>query len=174
MVPIERFVTAQADPVAGFDAALAELRSGRKRGHWIWYVFPQLAGLGSSAQSRFYGLAEIGEAVEYLKHPLLGARLTEATTAVVEQIRKGVALSTLMGSPIDLMKLVSSLTLFESAAARVYEREGSEAHGTFTALADEVLMAAFAEGHPRCQRTLASLRRESGPRDAVQSSERGE
>ena len=156
---IDRFVRAQADPHAGFDAALAELRSGRKRGHWIWYVFPQLGGLGSSSQSQFYGLANIDEAVEYLQHPVLRQRLLDATTAVVEQIRRGVPLQTLMGSPIDLMKLVSSLTLFEAAASRLYERDGLDAHGTLVSLADEVLMAAFAEGHPRCQSTLARLRR---------------
>ena len=155
---LDRFLRAQADPHAGFATALAELRSGRKRSHWIWYVFPQLAGLGSSSQSQLYGLAGIDEAVEYLQHPVLGPRVLEATTAVVEQIRKGVPLQTLMGSTIDLMKLVSSLTLFEAAAGRLYERDGVDAHGALVPLADEVLMAAFAEGHPRCQTTLARLR----------------
>ena len=158
MSGLDRFVRAQADPHAGFDAALAELRSGRKRGHWIWYVFPQLAGLGSSRQSQRYGLAGIEEAVEYLQHPVLGSRLVDATSAVVEAIRKGVPLQMLMGSTIDLMKLVSSLTLFEAVAARLYERDGIEAHGSLVPLADDVLMAAFAEGHPRCQLTLARLR----------------
>jgi uncharacterized protein (DUF1810 family) len=158
MSSVDRFVRAQADPHAGFEAALAELRSGRKRGHWIWYVFPQLGGLGSSSQSQVYGLEGIDEAVEYLQHPVLGQRLLDATRAVVEQIRLGVPLQTLMGSPIDLMKLVSSLTLFEEAAARLYERDGLDAHGALVPLADEVLMAAFAEGHPRCQLTLARLR----------------
>src|SRR5262245_57041425 len=158
MSRLDRFVRAQADPHAGFETALAELRSGRKRGHWIWYVFPQLAGLGSSSQSRLYGLAGLEEAAAYLQHPVLGARLSEATTAVVGQIRKGVPLSTLMGSSIDLMKLVSSLTLFEAAAARLYERDGVDIHGALVPLADEVLMAAFAEGFPRCQTTLARLR----------------
>jgi len=155
---LDRFVRAQDDPHAGFDAALSELRSGGKHGHWIWYVFPQLGGLGSSSQSRLYGLASLDEAIEYLQHPVLGPRMSEATRAVVDQIRKGVPLYTLMGSSIDLMKLVSSLTLFEAAAAGVYEQDGVDAHGALTALADEVLMAAFAEGYPRCQTTLARLR----------------
>jgi len=158
MSGLDRFIRAQADPHAGFDAALTELRAGQKRGHWIWYVFPQLGGLGSSSQSRIYGLAGLGEAIEYLQHPVLGQRLLDATTTVVEQIRRGVPLQTLMGSPVDLMKLVSSLTLFEAAAARLYEQDGIEAHGALVPLADEVLMAAFAEGHPRCQITLARLR----------------
>lgn len=158
MSGLDRFIRAQADPRTGFDAALAELRSGQKHGHWIWYVFPQLSGLGSSSQSQIYGLASLRDAVEYLQHPVLGQRLLAATAEVVEQIRKGVPLQTLMGSPIDLMKLVSSLTLFEAAAARLYEQDGAEAHGALVPLADEVLMAAFAEGHPRCQITLARLR----------------
>jgi uncharacterized protein (DUF1810 family) len=155
---LDRFLCAQDDPHAGFVTALAELRSGQKRSHWIWYVFPQLAGLGSSSHARFYGIAGVDEAIEYLQHPVLGPRLIDATTAVVEQIRKGVPLQTLMGSTMDVMKLVSSLTLFEAAASRLYERDDVDAHGAFVPLADEVLMAAFAEGHPRCQTTLARLR----------------
>ena len=89
---------------------------------------------------------------------MLGRRLFDATTVVVEQVRKGIPLQVLMGSAIDLMKLVSSLTLFEAAATRLYEREGLEAHGALAALADEALMAAFTEGYPRCQYTLAQLR----------------
>ena len=158
MSDLHRFVRAQDDSSAGFDAAMAELHSGQKRSHWIWYVFPQLRGLGASSESRTYGLAGIDEAIAYLQHPLLGPRLIDATKAVAEQIRRGVPLQTLMGSTIDLMKLVSSLTLFEVAASRLYERDGVDAHGGLVALADEVLMAAFAEGRPRCQLTLAQLR----------------
>ena len=84
----------------------------------------------------------------YLQHPVLGPRLLEATTVVAEQVRKGVPLQTLMGSSIDVLKLVSSLTLFEAAAARLYETDGLESYGALATLADEVLMAAFAEGHP--------------------------
>src|SRR5262245_36968114 len=100
---LDRFRRAQDESPAGLAAALAELRAGRKRSHWIWYVFPQLSGLGSSAQSQIYGLANLDEAVDYLDHPVLGPRLLEATTAVVAQIRTGVSLLTLMGSTIDLM-----------------------------------------------------------------------
>ena len=155
---LDRFTRAQEEPSAGFADALAELRAGRKRGHWIWYVFPQLAGLGSSSQSQFYGLDGINEAADYLKHPILGPRLLEAATAVAGQVRKGLALTTLMGSSIDVMKLVSSLTLFEAAATRLSEREGPDAYGSLVTIADEVLMAAFTEGYPRCQQTLGKLR----------------
>src|SRR5262245_7606613 len=145
------FRQAQEDSYAGFQAALQELRAGRKRGHWIWYIFPQLAGLGSSSQSRRFGLQGLDEAVAYLRDPVLGPRLMEATAAVVEQVRKGVALQTLMGSSIDVLKLVSSLTLFEAAAVRLDERDGLEPSGTLATLADEVLTTALAEGYPRCQ-----------------------
>ena len=155
---LDRFTRAQEEPIAGFAAALAELRAGRKRGHWIWYVFPQLAGLGSSTQSQFYGLDGIDEATDYLKHPILGPRLLEAATAVAGQIRKGVALTTLMGSSIDVMKLVSSLTLFDAAATRLFAREGLDVYGSLAKVADEVLMAAFVEGYPRCQQTIGKLR----------------
>lgn len=157
-VDLARFHRAQAQPFAGYDTAIAELRAGRKDSHWIWYVFPQLGGLGSSSQSQRYGLADLDEAVAYLEDPILGSRLVEATTAVAEQIRNGTSLSILMASTVDVLKLVSSLTLFEAAAARLYEREGLEIYSAFAAVADEVLMAAFAEGHPRCQFTLSRLR----------------
>ena len=159
MAALSDFRQAQNDPIAGFGTALDELRSGQKRGHWIWYIFPQLAGLGSSSQSRRYGLEGLDEAVAYLQDPVLGPRLLEATTAVAEQIGRGAALQTLMGSSIDVLKLVSSLTLFEAAATRLHEREGLESHRTLAGIAGDVLMAASAEGYPRCQATLASLRR---------------
>ena len=77
---LRRFVEAQAD---SHEAALAELRRGRKTGHWMWFVFPQIAGLGQSATARHYAIADAAEARAYLAHPLLGARLVEATQAVV-------------------------------------------------------------------------------------------
>jgi uncharacterized protein (DUF1810 family) len=155
---LERFKRAHADSIAGFESALAELRAGRKRGHWIWYVFPQLAGLGSSSQSRTYGIDGLAEAILYLRDPVLSSRLLAASTAVAEQVRNGISLETLMGSSIDVLKLVSSLTLFEAAAGRLCGSEGGEAHASLGTIADEILSAAFAEGYPRCQYTLARLR----------------
>src|SRR5690242_17701483 len=76
---LQRFVDAQ-EPV--FTRALAELKQGRKRGHWIWFIFPQLKGLGHSANSEFYGISGLPEAVAYLEHPVLGPRLLECTRAV--------------------------------------------------------------------------------------------
>ncbi len=107
---LERFVTAQA-PV--FDTALAELQSGRKRTHWMWFVFPQLRGLGFSPTAQFYGIGSIEEARGYLAHPLLGPRLIRCTRTVLES-NTG-SLHDIFGSPDDL-KFRSSMTLFESLA----------------------------------------------------------
>jgi uncharacterized protein (DUF1810 family) len=103
---LARFVAAQRST---YERALAELRSGRKRSHWMWYVFPQLAGLGNSATSRRYAIASAEEADAYLKHPVLGARLIECATAVLEI--DGRSAYEIFGSPDDL-KLRSCATLF--------------------------------------------------------------
>ena len=106
---LDRFVSAQAGI---HDRALAELRAGRKRSHWMWFVFPQLRGLGRSETSRLYGLDGLGEARAYLAHPVLGPRLREAFEAVVAAPGDGEAIL----GPIDAVKLRSSATLFARAA----------------------------------------------------------
>jgi uncharacterized protein (DUF1810 family) len=107
----ERFVTAQA---AVFSTVVAELKAGRKRTHWMWFVFPQLRGLGRSSLAMFYGIASLDEARAYLAHPLLGPRLELCTRTVLE-LEKG-SLHGIFGSPDD-MKFQSSMTLFALAAA---------------------------------------------------------
>ena len=106
---LERFVEAQ-DGV--YDRALGEVRSGRKRSHWMWFVFPQLRGLGHSAMAYQYGIASLDEAREYLSHPVLGARLWEITTAA--NALEGRSLREIFGGPDDL-KFRSSMTLFHCA-----------------------------------------------------------
>ena len=107
---LSRFVTAQADV---YDTALAELRAGAKRSHWMWFIFPQIAGLGQSAMARRYAIASADEARAYLAHPLLGPRLIEATAAVVAAKSRAEAI---LGG-IDSIKLRSSMTLFAAVAA---------------------------------------------------------
>ncbi|CAO3383125.1 DUF1810 domain-containing protein [Azospirillum argentinense] len=107
---LHRFVNAQ-DPV--FATVLEELKDGRKRSHWMWFVFPQLRGLGRSATATFYGIASLDEARAYLAHPTLGPRLEEATRAVLAI--QGRTLSAIFGSPDD-RKFHSSMTLFALAA----------------------------------------------------------
>ncbi|UYY58771.1 DUF1810 domain-containing protein [Sphingomonas sp. S2-65] len=106
--PLERFIEAQAGV---YPAALGELRAGRKRSHWMWFVFPQLAGLGRSETARFYALRSAEEARLYWAHPLLGSRLREATGAA---IGSGVPAEALFGYPDDL-KFRSCMTLFAHA-----------------------------------------------------------
>ncbi|HMO29081.1 DUF1810 domain-containing protein [Enterovirga sp.] len=101
-----RFLEAQA---RNYDDALAELRAGTKRSHWMWYVFPQLAGLGLSPTAQFYGIGSPGEARAYLAHPVLGPRLLACTRAVLTH--RGRSLHAIFGSPDD-MKFRSSMTLF--------------------------------------------------------------
>src|SRR5262245_10719770 len=109
MPDLERFRTAQASS-AGFALALAEIRAGGKRTHWIWYVFPQLEGLGRSAAARRYAIRGEDEAAEYLRDPVLRARFLTISQAVAEQLRaQGTPLRQLMGADVDALKLVSSL-----------------------------------------------------------------
>jgi uncharacterized protein (DUF1810 family) len=106
---LDRFLTAQED---AYDTALDELRSGRKRSHWIWFIFPQLAGLGHSPTAQFYAINSIEEAQAYLAHPILGARLHECLKAL--QLLETTDAEAVFGE-LDAMKLRSSLTLFAEA-----------------------------------------------------------
>ncbi len=107
---LARFVEAQA-PI--YVCALAELKAGRKQSHWMWFIFPQIAGLGHSAMAQMYAIASLDEARAYLAHPLLGVRLRECCDAVLAVEDKNA--HQIFGSPDDL-KFRSSLTLFSQAA----------------------------------------------------------
>ena len=115
---LDRFVQAQGDV---YETALGELRRGEKRTHWMWFIFPQLAGLGRSPTARRYAIANRAEAEAYLRHPVLGARLVECAEAVLAV--KGRSALEIFGST-DAMKLRSSATLFSlvSAPGSVFER----------------------------------------------------
>jgi uncharacterized protein (DUF1810 family) len=106
---LERFVAAQ-EPL--FDTALAELQAGQKRSHWMWFIFPQMRGLGSSPMAEHYGIGSLAEAKAYLAHPLLGPRLELCTSAVLPLDRR--SLNAIFGSPDD-KKFCSSMTLFALA-----------------------------------------------------------
>ncbi|HKF85396.1 MAG TPA: DUF1810 domain-containing protein [Candidatus Limnocylindrales bacterium] len=106
---LARFVEAQADT---YPVALAELGAGRKTGHWIWYVFPQLAGLGRSPMSERYAISGIDEARAYLGHPVLGPRLLECCRALL--VHGDTSATEILG-PIDARKVRSSMTLFHRA-----------------------------------------------------------
>lgn len=135
---LERFVAAQR---ADYATALAELRRGQKQSHWIWYVFPQLAGLGFSETSRFYGVGSLEEARAYLEHPTLGPRLGECTSAACAH-RGRTARQIFAG---DDVKFRSSMTLF--AAAGPGERAFADALGQFfDGIGDPATLAILAGG----------------------------
>ena len=109
---LDRFLKAQ-EKDGSYARALAELKAGQKTGHWIWWVFPQLKGLGTSENTVFYGLDDDAEAKAYLQHPVLGQRYCDCVHEVYMQLyRHGKIPLVLMGSDVDVMKLRSSLELF--------------------------------------------------------------
>jgi uncharacterized protein (DUF1810 family) len=116
---LDRFVGAQAGT---YDRAVAEIRGARKRSHWMWFVFPQMQGLGYSPTARRYGITGLSEARAYLAHPVLGARLLECAEAL-EGLDSAESAVDIFGST-DAVKLRSSLTLFAQAAGResIFER----------------------------------------------------
>lgn len=147
---LDRFVEAQDRPAGGHDEALAELRAGQKRGHWVWWVLPQLAGLGTSPTSRHFGVAGLPEAVAYLRHPRLRARYGEVVAAVRDALAAGRFLDRLMGSALDARKAVSSFTLFAAAARAAGDASLAEA-------LEATLALAAAQGLPPCAATRAAL-----------------
>ena len=106
---LDRFLKAQGDT---YDTALDELKAGRKRSHWIWFIFPQIAGLGRSPTSQFYGVKSLDEAAAYLRHPILGGRLHESLKTL--QMLEETSADRIFGD-LDAMKFRSSLTLFAEA-----------------------------------------------------------
>ncbi|MCT2398024.1 DUF1810 domain-containing protein [Novosphingobium mangrovi (ex Huang et al. 2023)] len=140
MPGLDRFVDAQRDTYA---AALDEIGAGTKRSHWMWFVFPQIAGLGRSPTAQYYAIADLGEARAYLAHPVLGRRLAECTDRMLDWGGKRSAASILGG--IDALKFRSSMTLFEAAAR-------DPAQGARFARA----LDAFCQSH-RDERTLQRL-----------------
>lgn len=133
---LQRFVDAQANV---FETALAELRGGSKQSHWMWFVFPQLAGLGRSPTARYYSVSSLAEARAFLAHPLLGPRLRKSVDGLLSWSGRRSA-EQILGS-VDSLKLRSSLTLFDRI----------EPNGPFAAA-----LEAFFAGRPD-DRTLATL-----------------
>jgi uncharacterized protein (DUF1810 family) len=116
---LERFVDAQAGGV--YESAFAELRAGKKRGHWMWFIFPQRRGLGRSAMADHYGISGVEEARAYLSHPLLGPRLRECVAAVLSHAGERTA-EEMLGE-VDALKLRSCLALFtEAGGGELFER----------------------------------------------------
>ena len=132
---LQRFIDAQNEDYA---LALSEIRQGMKRSHWIWYIFPQIKGLGFSYNSEYYGISSLQEARDYLNHEVLGKRLQEITESLL--LHKGKDIEQIMGD-IDAMKLKSSMTLFDAI----------QPGGVFCEVLDE-----FYAGE-RCRRTMGVI-----------------
>ena len=129
---LSRFLAAH-EQGGTYATALAELRAGRKRSHWMWFVFPQVAGLGRSATAQHYAISGIGEARDYLAHPVLGPRLTECARALTDL--PGDDPVAVLGA-VDALKLRSSMTLFGRAA------QSEEDRATFAAVLDRYFAGA--------------------------------
>src|SRR5260370_36937030 len=152
---LERFHEAQAKRSGGYDTALAEIRAGGKRSHWIWYIFPQIEGLGRSSTARAYAMRDLGEACAYLRDPVLGARYEEIVAAVSEQLVRGIRVENLMGGRTDALKLVSSLTLLRAAAEQLAREDPA-----FASLAERLavmLKQTSEQGYSACDFTLAGI-----------------
>ncbi len=120
---LERFIEAQNE-YETYETALSEIKAGRKRSHWIWFIFPQLKGLGFSYNAQYYGIEDSNEAKEYLEHPVLGPRLLEISEALLKLQENDPAV--VMGGSPDDMKLKSSMTLFVAVS-----ENGSVFHSVF-------------------------------------------
>jgi uncharacterized protein (DUF1810 family) len=121
---LDRFALAQ-DRAGTYDRAVTELRAGRKQSHWMWFVFPQIAGLGSSPMAQEFAIRSVAEAQAYLAHPVLGWRLAECAR-ILNAAADGVTAMEIFGS-VDAMKLRSSMTLFAAAAPEVQTFSGGQA-----------------------------------------------
>jgi uncharacterized protein (DUF1810 family) len=131
---LKRFIDAQRGV---FETAIAELRAGSKQSHWMWFIFPQRAGLGRSPTAQYYGISSLEEARAYLQHPILGPRLREAIDAILPWAGRRTPEQVL--GPIDALKLRSSLTLFDEI-----EPDGLFAHaltGFYGGMRDERTLA---------------------------------
>jgi len=141
-----------------YSQALAEIRGGRKRSHWMWFIFPQVSGLGSSSTAVHYAIRDRTEAEALLRDPVLGSGYRALVDAVWEQVSgTGVTLGTLFGRPDD-QKLVSSLTLFAGVAGQL-----GEDWTTTVAKANEILDQAEAQGLRRCAITQRFLTDDARP-----------
>jgi uncharacterized protein (DUF1810 family) len=155
LMSLERFHEAQAKHWAGYDTALAEIRAGGKRSHWIWYVLPQIEGLGRSSTAHAYALRDLAEACAYLCDPILRTRYEEIAAAVSEQVTRGMRIEDLMGGRTDALKLVSSLTLFRAAAEPLGQEDP-----VYASLAErlaDLLGQTSEQGYPACVFTLARI-----------------
>lgn len=151
---LQRFIDAQEGD-GMYAIALAEIRAGRKQSHWIWYILPNLRGLGYSETARFYAIEGQSEALAYYQNPLLGARLTEVAEAIVTALSAGKTLEEVFGD-VDAKKTISCMTLFDNIGTNAAVQRCAHQQRLHVA-SKRILAAGEAQGLPRCAKTLALL-----------------
>jgi uncharacterized protein (DUF1810 family) len=151
---LKRFHHAQASQWGGYTTALSEMRAGRKNSHWIWYIFPQIDGLGRSSTAHEYALRDLDEACSYLRDPVLRERYEEIASAVAEHLSRGAPIEELMGGSTDACKLVSSITLFRAAATELTQDDNSPEFKRVSELCDSILQRTSAQDYPPCEFTM--------------------
>ena len=160
--PFAHFLAAQSGATVGYVTALAELDSGHKSSHWIWYIFPQLAGLGHSGMAKKFAIGGDIEARAYLTHPVLGPRLLAAQQVVLQQISPPTSRSLigLMGGKVDAQKFVSSCTLFGYVAQGLLsDGDAAVVNGArlLATASRQVLNIAERQGLPPCLFTVDAM-----------------
>jgi uncharacterized protein (DUF1810 family) len=161
MPKLQRFIDAQNGKAGktSYIQALTEISKGEKKGHWIWYVFPQLQKLGHSEISKYFGIVDFEEACNYLQNKDLFERYSEITQAILKQLESGTALLKLMGSPIDANKLASSLTLFRAAAVQLARQEDStQDYAKLVKHCDKIFKLIENECYFPCMSTLNAIK----------------
>ena len=151
---LQRFIDAQEGD-GMYAIALAEIRAGRKQSHWIWYILPNVRGLGYSETARFYAIDGQAEALAYYQHPLLGARLSEVVEAIVTVLSAEQRLEGVFGD-VDAKKTISCMTLFQIVGTNTAVQDYAH-HQRFQAAAHRILVAGESQGLPRCVKTLTLL-----------------
>ncbi|KTD09077.1 hypothetical protein Lgra_2312 [Legionella gratiana] len=152
---IQRFIEAQQgkDLYPAYKNAYAEIKTGKKQSHWIWYIFPQLGTLGYSSTAKYFGITDLNEACEFLQNKALFKNYYEITHLVLQQLEK-TPISTLMGGTVDAQKLVSSLTLFREAASFLIS-QGNTTHDFIRLIAccDQIFIKIASQGYFPCEQT---------------------
>jgi uncharacterized protein (DUF1810 family) len=151
---LTRFHEAQNGEWGGYSTALAEMLAGRKSSHWIWYIFPQIDGLGRSSTARQFALRDLDEACDYLRDPILARHYEEIANAVAGHLARGAPVEELMGGATDSYKLVSSVTLFRAAAERLAKEEDGAEFSRIAERCNAILERTSMQGYPPCKFTL--------------------
>ncbi|MBA2711838.1 MAG: DUF1810 family protein [Tatlockia sp.] len=161
MATIKQFIDAQNGKMAmpSYKQALAELSSGSKNGHWIWYILPQIQSLGHSKNAKFFGIKTFAEACDYLQNKILFDRYCEITKTVLRQLQKGTPLLKLMGSSVDTSKLLASLTLFRTATRfLLYQGHLNLGYAKLIEDCDKIFNLVGKKGYSPCKTTLTFLK----------------